>query len=163
MDQSAFAPKKNNNTLTLVWSLALALFALLLAIVILNYFNIFPLSKTYPAAFGWLPTRSAVSSNPKLHLPLSSNLVTSADVYYRVVGRIKKVQLVGDQLTLTVSNGTADEVSISASIAKTVIRLKGSDTRVDVTEAKVGKNIEVIFVEDLKTRTKTINQLILEE
>ena len=61
MDQSAFAPKKNNNTLTLVWSLALALFALLLAIVILNYFNIFLLSKTYPAAFGWLPHKGRVN------------------------------------------------------------------------------------------------------
>jgi len=175
--QSAFTSKKEDSgwgTGILFGGVTLVL--VILAFFALNYFNILSLSELYPKTLGWLPratsTSSKVTAQPQVSpktpgpsnpstLPLDNPLVQSAVVYYRVLGNVKKVTPAGDGFMIEVSSANVTAPLQLKSTKSTIFRIRGTDTSFDPTTIKPTEEVELLVVEDIKTKVIEINQLVV--
>ncbi|MBI2590602.1 MAG: hypothetical protein HYW33_01845 [Candidatus Blackburnbacteria bacterium] len=175
---SSYIPQKESDS---GWETGLLFGGITLVLVImaffsLNYFNILSLSDLYPKTLGWLPratsTSSKVTAQPQLSpktsgpsnpstLPLDNPLVQSAVVYYRVLGNVKKVTPAGDGFMIEVSSANVTTPLQLKSTKSTIFRTRGTDTSFDPTTIKPTEEVELLVVEDLKTKSIEINQMVV--
>ncbi len=160
MADQSFTSRNNNTNDTFVGvMLGGAIVVVLLLALVLNYFNFFPLSQSYPSVFGWLPhyTKTAsVVTTPKSRVPQDNSftpsldassqkgkLVKSATVVYTLEGKITKITPNGTNYNLEITSLDGSQIYNAINLGGENI-LRGSKSGGPIQWSELGAGDDVL-------------------